>query len=333
MDRPTIPIIVDTDIGGDIDDAWALALLLQSPEFDIKLITTSVGDTLSRAKITAKLLQAAGRCDIPIGIGLSDVKMNCYCDSWAKDYDLAKYPGKIYTRRQVASVIADTIMRSDREVTLLTLAPLTNIAAALDVDRRITSRSRIAGMLGSVYVGYNGTTMPAKECNVVNDIASAQKIFASDWDITITPLDTCGMVKLKGENYQRVYNCKLPLMRALMENYEVWIERPGYDVHPYAVISELPVISSTLFDTVAVYMALSTDFLEMQRTTLTVSDEGRTVVDEGGREVNCALKWKNLAAFENFITERLVNGVLSPNRHFEEAAASNRRAVKMARKV
>ncbi|GAH91698.1 unnamed protein product, partial [marine sediment metagenome] len=50
------PVIFDTDICGDIDDTWALVTLLQSPEFDIKLITTAVGDTPAKAKTAAKIL-------------------------------------------------------------------------------------------------------------------------------------------------------------------------------------------------------------------------------------------------------------------------------------
>src|SRR3972149_7582281 len=66
-----IPVILDTDICDDIDDTWALALLLQSPEFDIKLITTAVGDTSAKTKVVAKFLQTTGRTDIPIGTGLT----------------------------------------------------------------------------------------------------------------------------------------------------------------------------------------------------------------------------------------------------------------------
>ncbi|MHC4534356.1 MAG: hypothetical protein ACYS6K_10420, partial [Planctomycetota bacterium] len=56
-----IPIIFDTDICDDIDDTWALAMLLQSTEFDVKLITTAVRNTPSKAKVVAKFLQTVGR--------------------------------------------------------------------------------------------------------------------------------------------------------------------------------------------------------------------------------------------------------------------------------
>jgi len=65
-----IPVILDTDIGGDIDDTWALAMLLRSPEVEVKLVVTDTADTVYRARVAAKLLQAAGHAEIPVGIGL-----------------------------------------------------------------------------------------------------------------------------------------------------------------------------------------------------------------------------------------------------------------------
>ena len=67
--RP-VPVILDTDIGDDIDDTWALALALKSPELDMKLVVTDYGNTEHRAKIVARVLEVAGRTDIPIGIGI-----------------------------------------------------------------------------------------------------------------------------------------------------------------------------------------------------------------------------------------------------------------------
>ena len=65
-----IPLILDTDIGTDVDDVWALVFLLNCPEVDVKLITTCTGDTEYRARLVAKILSELDREDIPIGIGL-----------------------------------------------------------------------------------------------------------------------------------------------------------------------------------------------------------------------------------------------------------------------
>jgi len=56
-----MPVILDTDIGDDIDDTWALIILLKSPDFDLKLVTTTHGKAVYRAKLVARILEAAGR--------------------------------------------------------------------------------------------------------------------------------------------------------------------------------------------------------------------------------------------------------------------------------
>ena len=65
-----IPVVLDTDIGTDIDDTWALAMMLKSPELDVRLIVTDTGDTTYRAKIVAKMLEIGGRTDVSVGIGV-----------------------------------------------------------------------------------------------------------------------------------------------------------------------------------------------------------------------------------------------------------------------
>ena len=86
-----IPVVLDTDIGLDVDDVWALAFLLNCPELDIKLITTATGDTGYRAKIVAKLLQIAGREDIPIGVGIPLDDSPKTHAAWLGDFSLSDY--------------------------------------------------------------------------------------------------------------------------------------------------------------------------------------------------------------------------------------------------
>ena len=87
-----IPVILDTDIGGDIDDTWALAMMLKSPEFDVKLITSDSGNDVYRARLIAKLLEVAGRTDIPVGIGVKPGDKPGRQSAWVGDYDLDKVP-------------------------------------------------------------------------------------------------------------------------------------------------------------------------------------------------------------------------------------------------
>ena len=83
------------DIGDDIDDTWALVMLLKSPGLDLKLVTTTCGKAEYRARIIAKLLTMAGRDDIPIGLGEGGHDGGGPQDLWVKDYKLGDYRGKV----------------------------------------------------------------------------------------------------------------------------------------------------------------------------------------------------------------------------------------------
>jgi inosine-uridine nucleoside N-ribohydrolase len=297
-----IPVILDTDLCDDIDDTWAIALLLQSPEFDIKLITTAVGDTNAKTKVLAKILQTAGRTDIPIGTGVvGDLKKGHRQDEWVKDFDLSKYSGKIYPDGVQAMI--DTIIKSPGPVTLIAVGPLPNVAAALEREPKIAKKARFVGMHGSVHRGYGGSPKPQREYNIVAFIKASQTVFTADWDMTITPLDTCSLVVLKGDKYKKVLDSANPVARAVIENYRVWLKSGKMNV------ADINVRSSTLFDTVAVYLAMKTDLLEMENLGIRVTNDGMTAIDEKARKVNCATKWKDLGAFEDFLVERLTSPV------------------------
>jgi inosine-uridine nucleoside N-ribohydrolase len=297
----TIPIILDADIGDDIDDTWALLMLLRMPQFDLKLAVGDFGNGIYRARLLAKLLELTGRSDVPIGIGVDPLDEPGAQSEWVGNYQLADYPGQIH--RDGVQAIIDTINASPEPITLLCIGPSPNIAEALRRDPGIVDNARFVGMFGSVYLGYDGEPEPAAEWNVRVDPLSLQKIFAEPWDCTITPLDTCGLVRMSGDLYRQIHDSEDPWMTALIENYKVWLPGASY-MDPDTDPSK---ISSTLFDTVAVYLAAEQDLLEMQDLPLRVTDDGYTVIDEiDGRIVHCATAWKNLPAFQQKLVDILL---------------------------
>lgn len=303
--RPTgnaIPVILDTDIGDDIDDTWAFLMLLRMPQFDVKLAVGDFGNAIYRARLLAKMLEVTGRTDIPVGVGVDRTDKAGNQSDWLLDYNYRAFPGTIH--RDGVQAIIDTIHESPEPVTLLCLGPVPNIAEALKRDPSIANNARIVGMYGSIYVGYDGEATPAAEWNVRVDPPSLQKMFAAPWDITITPLDTCGLVVLDGDNYRRIHDSDDPWLEALIENYKVWLPGASY-MDPETDPTR---ISSTLFDTVAVYLAAKQDLFEMQVLPLRVTDDGYTVIDEdNGRNVHCAISWKDLPAFEKKLTNILLD--------------------------
>lgn len=295
--KTRIPVILDTDIGGDIDDTWALALVLKSPELDLKMVVSDTGNTTYRAKIIAKMLEIAKRTDVAVGVGLHQSDREGGQAKWVADYDLARYPGKVH--QDGVQAMIDLVMASPEKITLICIGPLPNIKAALERKPEIAGRVRFVGMHGSVRRGYDGKAKPSTEYNVVADAKAAQKVFTAAWPMTITPLDTCGIVRLRGEKFRKVAECADPVTRAVIENYRIWWKAGD------PKRSDKLEASSVLFDTVAIYLALSEKLVNIERLPIRVTDKGFTEVDPQGKPVDCAMSWKDLSAFEDFLVARL----------------------------
>jgi len=290
------PVILDTDIGDDIDDTWALVLLLKSPELDLRLVTTTYGKAEYRAKLAAKILTAAGRAGVPVGLGAGGRAGTGGQEAWVKGYDLASYAGKVH--QDGVRAMIDEINASSRPVTLISIGPSTTVAEALRRDPSIAAKTIFVGMQGSVRRGYDGGPVSA-EWNVKADIPAARRALLAPWKkMIITPLDTCGLVRLAGERFRTLRDSPEALVRVLMENYRIWAKKAAKD--------ELGQ-SSVLFDTVAVYLALPgpKPLLEMEGLSIDVTAEGLMRVAPGGRAMSAATAWKDLGAYENWLTEKL----------------------------
>src|SRR5512140_1178444 len=261
------PVILASDIGDDIDDTWALGFLLKSPQLDLKLALGEYCKSQYRAKLLAKFLQTTGHGTIPVGIGMNvEPRGDGPQSDWVKDYDLKKYEGKIH--QDGVQALIDVIMSSPEPVTVISIGPMPNVAAALAREPAIARRARLVGMYGSVRRGYDGSSNISAEWNVKADPKACQKAFAAPWDITITPLDTCGIVTLDGDRYRRVSESKDLIASTIIENYRLWSKN---NKQPANVSNTR---SSVLFDTVAVYLAISQDFCRMEGLGIQVTDDG-----------------------------------------------------------
>jgi inosine-uridine nucleoside N-ribohydrolase len=304
-DRPRIPVIFDTDIGSDIDDTWALAQLLRSPELDPKLIVMATGDQTYRSAITARFLTAAGRTDIPIGLGVNSKPMQPFQrnqDPWIKGYEVSAYKGEIV--EDGVERMIQIIEQSPVPVTIIAVAPAGNLAAALARAPGIAARCRLVGMFGSFDVGYTGGLPASNETNVRVNPEALRAVLAAPWrDVLLTPLDTCNAVVLSGENYHKIWSATDdPVLRAVIENYCVFAPRVSWMNPDYFAVR-----STTLFDCVAVYLGYAEDLVTTETIRFRITDEGFTVRDPAGPfTARAALKWKNLSAFNEHLTHRLL---------------------------
>ncbi len=303
MNAKKIPVILDTDIGGDIDDTWALAMMLKRPELDVKLICSDTANTEYRSGLIAKLLEVAGRTDIPVGVGLKQEPRPQNQAAWLNGYDLTAYPGVVYY--DGVQAIIDTIMNAPEPITLICIGPVPNIAEALRRTPEIAGRAHFVGMHGSIRKQHHGKPGAIAEWNVVADAKSCREVFAAPWlSRTITPLDTCGVVQLTGGHYRRAANCDEKLQQAVIENYHVWIKNVNW------FQGDVLTQSSILFDTVAIHLACSQDFLEMRPMKIAVTDDGMTVEDPNGVEMNVAIAWKDLNGYYDHLVDTLEQDVV-----------------------
>src|SRR5271168_1647993 len=144
-------VIIDTDIGDDIDDALAVGLALSSPELKILGITSAWGDTALRARLLDRLLCETGRTDIPVamGIGKHGPGQGAFSQArWAEREPAKPHPNAV-------DFLLDQIKQHPGEITLIGIAPETNLGAALERDPATFKKlKRIVIMGGSIRRGY-----------------------------------------------------------------------------------------------------------------------------------------------------------------------------------
>lgn len=236
--QPRMKVLLDTDIGTDIDDAWALGLLIASPAVELVGVTITDGDTAARAKVACKLLHVTGKGDVPVAVGRRtppphDVD---YQFTWAEDFT-AKQP----VAQPAAQFIVETLRKSPGEITLVAVGPLQNLADALRLEPELGRLAkRIVLMSGSI--GPNAwSPTPVAEWNVVRSTEDAQLVYGAGLPLTIVPLDSTTYVTLRQDERERLRTHPAPLTRALEALYRLWIERPEQrmTLHDQLAIAEL----------------------------------------------------------------------------------------------
>lgn len=304
--RP-VPVILDTDIGDDFDDTWALVLLLKSPQFDLKLVTTTAGKAGYRAKLVAKLLTAAGRTDVGVGLGAGGRNGTGDQASWVGDYKLSDYAGHIYDDGVQALVdTVDAQAAKGEPVTIIGIGPLQTLGEALTRSPELAQKANFVGMLGSVRKGYDGSSTPVVEYNM-NFVPGDKKVFGAPWrSFAITPLDTCGLVRVQGAPYERLRRSQDKMVQVLLENYHVWA------AHGAAKGVSDATGSSTLFDTVAVYLADPgpKPLLNLETLHISVDDKGMMKIDPSGMKMTVATSWQDLPGYSDFLVRTLEKPVV-----------------------
>ena len=288
-------IIIDTDIGGDIDDAFAVGLALQSPEFKILGISSAWGDTHLRARLLSRLLKETGRTDIPVAMGiakhpagrLDTLSQARYAEGGPADQS---YPNAV-------DFLLDQIRLHPGEITLIAIGPETNLGAAIDRDPATFRKlKRVVLMGGSVYRGYSQfnygkTHGPDPEWNILCDIQAARKVFTSGVPLYVMPLDST-QIKLQELERGEIFKAGTVLTDALLVLYTEWSRGAAQ--------------TPTLFDAVAVAYAMHPELCPTEPVRLRVDDQGYTRVEAGPPNVQVCLRSSSDQFLEFFMPRILV---------------------------
>jgi inosine-uridine nucleoside N-ribohydrolase len=259
-------VIVDTDIGDDIDDAFALALVLASPEFEVVGTTTAWGDTALRTRLVQRLLRETGRLGIPVAEGAATVSQTPFTQArWAQRSAPAG------AAPPAVDFVLDQIRRQPGEITLLALGPLTNLGAAIARDPATFRRLRqVVLMGGSVRSGYRKSPFhaprpPDKEYNIAADVAAARAVFGAGVRLVMMPLDST-QIRLEEPARNALFAQGRPLTDALALLYHQWLDA----YQPWS--STTP----TLFDVVPVAYAIDPGLCPTMPLRIVVDDQGAT---------------------------------------------------------
>lgn len=286
---PREKVILDTDIGDDIDDAFALALVLSSPEIELLGVSTAWGNTQLRARIVDRIFCETGKEEIPIFAGIDTTsKIPMDHARWAE-----AMPARPKPFASSIDFILEQIRRYPNQITLLAIAPLTNVGAILERDPQILRKlKRVVIMGGSIYRGYNdlGYTPdhgPDPEYNIASDIPAAKRLFASGVPLFVMPLDST-QLKLDEVKRELIFRQSTPLTDALTLLYHQWGQ-----------------LTPTLYDPVAVAFSIAPQICSTQPMRLEVDDKGYTRPVPGSPNAQVCLNSKEEDFFHLYMTRIL----------------------------
>lgn len=237
----TTKILLDTDIGSDIDDAVCLAYLLANPECDLLGITTVTGEGQARARLASALCKVAGK-DIPIFPGVEIPLLVPQRQPHAPQAAaLSRWPHtSSFPTGQAIQFLQSTIRANPGEVILLTIGPLTNAALLFAADPAIPGLLKGLVSMAGVFTNHLAGVGPL-EWNAILDPQATAIVYQrqAPFHRSIGLDVTCQVAMPAGEVRQRFQH---PLLRPVLDFAEVWFE------HAASITFHDPLAATTIFD-------------------------------------------------------------------------------------
>lgn len=220
-------IILDTDMGTDVDDAMCLTLALASPEIELVAVTSVSGDTRHRAQICKHMLELAGRPDVPVFAGRGDpVTAGSSFAHTGKEGDgiltqgsapaIEGEPGTDAIRR---------LLRENDDVELVAVGPMTNLAVTIGADPDLACRVKQLTIMGGHIreIAYGGFSFPfGIDYNMCSDREASVQALAPDVPTRLVTGDVTLQTWLREDDLARLEESGHPLVQALCRAIRVW---------------------------------------------------------------------------------------------------------------
>jgi purine nucleosidase len=230
-------VILDTDIGTDVDDALALALILGSPELRLEAVTCVYGDVALRARMVLELLRLRGRRDVPVYLGAEKPLLGRRPVYWAghEGKGLLERAGAVAPETEHAvDFLVRHVMASPGEVHLIAIGPLTNVALAFLREPRLAKALKHLTVMGGVCRGPGLLQSGYAEHNIKCDPEAAHVVLSAGAPTTLVPLDVTLRVEVRREHIVRIRAGKTPFHEAIadqIERYPRFAQRGGTFLH------------------------------------------------------------------------------------------------------
>ena len=295
-------VILDTDIGSDIDDLWALIYLLADNNIDLKGIAVTSGDTEYKANLVMSILHRCGRDDIPVIAGKSTEMANKPQEKWINGNKFIRSYELDY------QVGMKNLILLNPEAAIFLIGPVNDFGELIKNNPDIVKNRNVYFMGGAIYKGYVGQKEAAEECNVVCSIEGSRTLLKSGANLYLLPLDVNRDIQIKGKNYKNFLLSSYKYASIIKENYFLWQKEYEGGALKFDASKE----SSRLFDlSVPAFFADKKNFV-VKKMPISVNDRGITVVDEtDGTYINVVIHEKN----KNKSITRFLNTILLRKKH------------------
>ncbi|MCD6396040.1 MAG: nucleoside hydrolase, partial [Spirochaetaceae bacterium] len=228
-------IILDTDIGNDVDDIFALIMLAKMNEFKFLGVTTVYGDTRLQAQMTRFILDKVGRVDVPVFPGESEpirsgtggiILRGPHVSGGFPQDELANV--QVYPHTTAVDFLIEQSKLYEGELEILAIGPMTNIARAVQKDPDFSKRvKKITVMAGLIFPESNPEWLKIVsnhngEYNTVCDLGASKIVLEAGFDLTLISLDVTSQVKFTGKHKEYFARMPFGLGKILERELEIW---------------------------------------------------------------------------------------------------------------